>query len=125
MLKVVLESPHGRRKAQTLGFPLQTRCFSRIMSPHKESQRMSFAVNASDGITADNNARTGKLNLEGRKSIDTPNFLAISSRGAIPHITPDVLSEHTGIRGVHMPLEDCKFEALQHSSIRTGFPTAL
>jgi hypothetical protein len=107
MLKVV---SRGRRKAHTLRFLLQTRRFSRTMSPHRESQYVFFTVDASGVITTESNARTGKLTLKGRKGFDTPNFLGICSRGAIPHITPDVLSEHTEVEGVHMALEDCEFE---------------
>lgn len=51
--------------------------------------------------------RLGRLSLKGRKALDTPGFLAISSRGVVPHITPDVLSDHTQICGVHIGLEDC------------------
>jgi queuine tRNA-ribosyltransferase subunit QTRTD1 len=114
MLKVVLKSPYGRRKAHATRFPIQTRLFSIKMSPHEESQHEFFTVNSSDISTAESNARTGKLALKGRKGIETPNFLAIASRGAVPHATPDVILEHTTIGGVHMALEDCKFEASWH-----------
>lgn len=53
-------------------------------------------------------ARTGKLHIVGRSDIETPNFLAIGSRGVVPHITPDVLKKETDIWGVHLALEDCK-----------------
>jgi hypothetical protein len=105
MLKVV---SRGRRKAHILRFLVQTRRFSRTMSPHRESQHVFFTVNASGVITTESNARAGKLTLKGRKGLDTPNFLGICSRGAIPHVTPDVLSEHTEVKGVHMALEDCE-----------------
>ena len=111
MLKVVLESPCGRRKAHSLLFSFETRCFSCTMSPHDELQHGFFTVNTPDTITADNNARTGTLTLKGRTGIETPNFLAIASRGVVPHITPDVILEHTAMRGVHMALEDCEFKA--------------
>jgi len=91
-----------------LRFLVQTRRFSRTMSPHKESHHVFFTVNASGVITAESNARAGKLTLKGRKGLHTPNFLGICSRGAIPHVTPDVLSEHTEVEGVHMALEDCE-----------------
>lgn len=55
-----------------------------------------------------NGARLGRLKVPERHGIDTPNFLAITSRGTIPHVTPDVLSEHLDIKGVHLALEDCK-----------------
>lgn len=52
--------------------------------------------------------RLGRLSRAGRRDLDTPNFLAVSSRGVVPHLTPDVISAHTCIRGVHMALEDCE-----------------
>jgi hypothetical protein len=111
MLKVVLEIPYGRRKTHTLLFSFQMRRFSYAMSPHDELQHGFFTVNIRDTITTDDNARTGTLILKGRTGIETPNFLAIASRGVVPHITPDVILEHTAIGGVHMALEDCEFKA--------------
>jgi queuine tRNA-ribosyltransferase accessory subunit len=52
--------------------------------------------------------RLGRLTVQGRNQLDTPNFLAITSRGVVPHMTPDVVAASTDIRGVHMALEDCK-----------------
>jgi queuine tRNA-ribosyltransferase accessory subunit len=52
--------------------------------------------------------RLGRLVIKGRQDLETPNFFAVSSRGVVPHLTPDVISVHTSIGGVHMALEDCK-----------------
>jgi queuine tRNA-ribosyltransferase subunit QTRTD1 len=52
--------------------------------------------------------RLGRLTVHGRNQLDTPNFLAVTSRGVVPHMTPDVVASSTDIRGVHMALEDCK-----------------
>jgi queuine tRNA-ribosyltransferase accessory subunit len=52
-------------------------------------------------------ARLGRLSFQGRRDIDTPNFFAVTSRGVLPHLTPDIISAHTQIGGVHMALEDC------------------
>ena len=52
--------------------------------------------------------RLGRLSVQNRREIETPNFFAVTSRGVIPHLTPDVISSHTQIGGVHMALEDCK-----------------
>lgn len=54
--------------------------------------------------------RLGRLAVKSRQDLDTPNFLAVSSRGVVPHLTPDVISAHSRIGGVHMALEDCRFE---------------
>jgi queuine tRNA-ribosyltransferase subunit QTRTD1 len=53
--------------------------------------------------------RLGRLKFEGRNELNTPNFIALTSRGAVPHMTPDVVAKHTDIRGMHMALEDCEF----------------
>jgi queuine tRNA-ribosyltransferase len=52
--------------------------------------------------------RLGRLAIQGRKELPTPNYLAITSRGVVPHISPDVLSSQTQIGGVHLALEDCE-----------------
>jgi hypothetical protein len=54
-------------------------------------------------------ARHGKL--VGRKGLEilTPNSLALSSRGVVPHLTPDVLAQHTQLPGLLLGLEDCEF----------------
>ncbi|KAL7949125.1 tRNA-guanine(15) transglycosylase-like protein [Trichoderma barbatum] len=51
-------------------------------------------------------ARLGKMSFPGKKVIDTPNFFAVTSRGAIPHLTPDNLRRHTSVNGFYMALED-------------------
>jgi queuine tRNA-ribosyltransferase subunit QTRTD1 len=52
--------------------------------------------------------RLGRLVMKDRQDLMTPNFFAVSSRGVVPHITPDVISADTQIGGVHMALEDCE-----------------
>lgn len=39
--------------------------------------------------------------------IDTPAFIAPTSRGVVPHLSHDNLRDHTDIRGVYAALEDC------------------
>lgn len=55
-----------------------------------------------------NSARLGVLRLPNRKPIQTPHYIALGSRGAIPHLTQDNVVKHTDIRGVYMAVEDCK-----------------
>ena len=50
--------------------------------------------------------RLGRLSIPNRKPIDTPNYMSVSSRGAIPHITPDNM-RHATPAPVYMALEDC------------------
>lgn len=57
--------------------------------------------------TTNNALRSGELMIKGQ-NIPTPQFIVPTSRGAVPHITPDVLAKHTSIKAVHFGLEDCK-----------------
>lgn len=58
---------------------------------------------AGDGCSA----RLGKLSLPGRNTIDTPTLTAVTSRGVVPHLTPEVVSKYTSISTAYMALEDC------------------
>jgi queuine tRNA-ribosyltransferase subunit QTRTD1 len=60
--------------------------------------------------------RLGRLTMKGRQDLMTPSFFAISSRGVVPHITPDVISADTQIGGVHIALEDCESSIYDHVS---------
>lgn len=53
-------------------------------------------------------ARVGRLAAANRTPLDTPTFVGVTSRGAIPHLTPDVISKLTDIRAAYMALEDCR-----------------
>lgn len=57
---------------------------------------------ASDGCTA----RPGCLTFAGRRAIDTPNYAAVTSRGVVPHLTPDNLHRHTSVGAAYVALED-------------------
>lgn len=52
--------------------------------------------------------RLGRLALSGRKPIETPHYIPISSRGALPHTTHDVMRDHMPVSGLYLALEDCK-----------------
>lgn len=52
--------------------------------------------------------RLGRLALKGRTSIETPNYFAITSRGVVPHLTPDTVSRHGSFGGRYIALEDCE-----------------
>jgi queuine tRNA-ribosyltransferase accessory subunit len=61
------------------------------------------------GTSADGAAaRLGRLALPQRRPVETPNFLDITSRGSIPHLTPDVVGKHVRSHGAYYALEDCK-----------------
>jgi queuine tRNA-ribosyltransferase len=65
--------------------------------------------------------RLGRLAVKGRQELETPNFLAVGSRGVVPHLAPDVILAHGKFGGVHMALEDCKFH-LRRSRACLPFP---
>ncbi|KAK4502041.1 hypothetical protein PRZ48_007852 [Zasmidium cellare] len=50
--------------------------------------------------------RLARLSLPGRRIIDTPHYLANTSRGVVPHITQDTFRRDTSIAGVYVALED-------------------
>ncbi|CAJ2507186.1 Uu.00g083720.m01.CDS01 [Anthostomella pinea] len=50
--------------------------------------------------------RVGRLALPKRPPMDTPNFIGLTSRGAVPHMTPDNLVKHTELGGTYIALED-------------------
>lgn len=51
-------------------------------------------------------ARLGRLALPQRKAIETPNFIAVASRGVVPHLTPDTISRHGSFSAIYMAMED-------------------
>lgn len=52
--------------------------------------------------------RLARLSIPGRRIIDTPHYLAVTSRGVVPHITQDTFRRDTSINAVYIALEDCK-----------------
>lgn len=51
--------------------------------------------------------RVGKFALAGRQSISTPNLVPLTSRGAVPHISHDMVRKETAINSLYVGLEDC------------------
>ncbi|GAB1314068.1 hypothetical protein MFIFM68171_04278 [Madurella fahalii] len=76
-----------------------------VDTQHIESGAMRFELLGAalkDGATA----RLGRLAFAGRRAIDTPNYIGITSRGALPHLTPDNVGKHLQVSGAYMALED-------------------
>lgn len=71
-------------------------------------------------------ARVGRLAFHRQRArlpIDTPNFIAITSRGSVPHMTPDVVTRHTQLGGAYMALEDCElYHVWVHARRSSCFP---
>ena len=53
-------------------------------------------------------ARCGLLSFRDRRSIQTPHYIASSSRGTVPHVSQDNLREHTCVSSLYAGLEDCE-----------------
>ena len=66
-------------------------------------------------------SRLGQLLTQGRAPIQTPHFVAASSRGVVPHLAHDVLRKHTNISAVYMGLEDCEFYHTSAPSQRADY----
>ncbi|KAK0324575.1 hypothetical protein LTR82_004280 [Friedmanniomyces endolithicus] len=58
--------------------------------------------------------RLGRIAILGRKVMETPHFLAGTSRGAVPHITQDTFARDTSIGAVYVALEDFIERAPSH-----------
>ena len=61
---------------------------------------------------SNNESRLGTLSLHGRKTINTPHYVALTSRGTVPHLTQDMMRDNTEIQGVYAALEDCESYAI-------------
>lgn len=55
--------------------------------------------------------RIGRVCLPGRTILDTPHYLANTSRGVVPHISQDTFVRDTDIHSVFVALEDCEWLA--------------
>lgn len=57
---------------------------------------------------AQSGARLGQLIRKQRPAILTPHFVVPTSRGAVPHVAPDALTNLTSISALYFGLEDCE-----------------
>ncbi|KAF7546434.1 hypothetical protein G7Z17_g8431 [Cylindrodendrum hubeiense] len=51
-------------------------------------------------------ARLGRLALGNHRVMETPNYLAVASRGVIPHLTPENMERYTAFDAAYMAIED-------------------
>ncbi|EPS37689.1 hypothetical protein H072_8577 [Dactylellina haptotyla CBS 200.50] len=70
-------------------------------------------------------ARIGVLQLSKGFTLNTPNYLAPTSRGAVPHLSPDNLEKHTRVVGVYVALEDFIEKAPQRTPPLYTYPSTL
>ena len=70
---------------------------------------ISFKLLRSASATTENalSARLGNLMFPKRKPMPTPNYIALTSRGVVPHLAQDMMRDQTSIGSVYTALEDC------------------
>ena len=66
--------------------------------------------------------RIGRLCFQGRPQIETPHYVAVSSRGAVPHLSQDMMRENTSIKGIYTALEDCKCRVIRYRLLENRRP---
>lgn len=86
-------------------------------SSNNMSGRRIFELIITSAAADGSAARLGKLSLPGRKAIETPNFIAATSRGSVPHLTPDNFKRHTTVSGVYMALEECETNVYMYEEV--------
>ncbi|KAF3912823.1 hypothetical protein AA313_de0202173 [Arthrobotrys entomopaga] len=75
--------------------------------------------------TSISNARIGVLSLSKGFTLPTPNYITPTSRGVVPHISPDNLERNTSVAGVHVALEDFIEKAPQRTPPLYTYPSTL
>lgn len=78
-----------------------------MATARRHSKLMSFDLLESQPAVDD--ARLGRLSFHGRVPMETPNYVAASSRGAVPHISQDMMRDNTAIKSMYTALEDCEY----------------
>lgn len=74
--------------------------------PQALGKPLTFDLRAYD--SNDSGLRIGTLSVDGRRTIDTPHYVALSSRGTVPHLTQDMMRDNSAITGIYAALEDCE-----------------
>lgn len=69
----------------------------------------NFSFNTSVSEAGANGSRRGNVHFPGRKTIQTPHYLALSSRGIVSHLSQDMMREHTSVTGLYTALEDLRY----------------
>lgn len=77
------------------------------MTVTTEKPQNMFKFTLQNPVSAAAGPRLGCISRAGKQAIATPSWVPVTSRGAMPHLTPDVIRDHTAIRSVYAGLEDC------------------
>ena len=72
----------------------------------KSSRLLSFDLKTR--YVPEDEPRLGRLSFQNRVPIDTPHYVAVSSRGAVPHLSQDMMRDNTNISAMYTALEDCE-----------------
>ena len=127
-----LQLPQFRITAPTRAMPAAD---PHSMAEHS-SKLVSFQLSRSHSIKDE--PRLGCLTFQGRNPIQTPHYVAVSSRGAVPHLSQDMTRDSTSIRAIYTAVEDCELLLtfpeisfnvltgellLEPASYREGFPS--
>lgn len=67
-----------------------------------------LSFNLEEAIAEGSEARVGTISVHRRSPIQSPHYLALSSRGAVPHVSQDMMRDNTALMGVYVGLEDCE-----------------
>lgn len=68
-----------------------------------------FSFNRLDREAGNEKPRLGRLCLQGRTPMETPHYVAVGSRGAVPHLSQDMMRYNTSISAMYTALEDCEY----------------
>ena len=89
---------------------VRRRLFATVFSSRHQAmgaRNVSFGTSTSHSMRIDG-PRLGKLSCMGRKDITTPDYIALTSRGAVQHLSQDTVRDHTNVRGMYTALEECE-----------------
>ncbi|MCJ1288166.1 hypothetical protein MMC26_007521 [Xylographa opegraphella] len=75
---------------------------SRAVYSNAEFKSLQLHSHESHGAST----RLGTLRFNNGTHIETPHYIATTSRGAVPHLSQDTMRDNTGIKGVYVALED-------------------
>jgi len=75
-----------------------------------------FSFKCLNPEAGDKEPRLGRLCFQGRTPIDTPHYVAVGSRGAVPHLSQDMMRDYTSISAMYAALEDCEYPNHYHGN---------
>lgn len=87
---------------------LNSRAIPMATYDNKKIGAKPITFKATISEATDDGVRLGTLLMPSRDAIETPNYVALSSRGAVPHISQDTMRDHMAINGIYAALEDCE-----------------